>query len=298
MLMSSQCRARVAAPLLRGEAVARGLAVSGLARSRRLGPGVEFASLRDYAPGDDPRRIDWRASARRPDPATVVRLVSRDYVVEDSLRVLVYTVLGGSLLYWDKLPALLYAAGLLYGLAQRLGDRVYTVVETPWGRRRLHRGQPREHLAVLAAEACRLLTVGRGSTTPSVALAATAMPRRMDLAVLVADYSSRPSDYAEAAKAAAARGASALAVLVTSPPEHRRPSWLPGGAPLVLGGAALAAYERFDSVARHMALVLAMLRSLRVRVVRVDGWPAAKAAQLGLADAYLAARVRTPLARL
>jgi uncharacterized protein (DUF58 family) len=32
--------------------------------SRRAGTGHEFLGLRDYAPGDDPRRVDWRASAR------------------------------------------------------------------------------------------------------------------------------------------------------------------------------------------------------------------------------------------
>jgi uncharacterized protein (DUF58 family) len=31
---------------------------------RRAGDGSEFLEHRDYAPGDDPRRIDWRASAR------------------------------------------------------------------------------------------------------------------------------------------------------------------------------------------------------------------------------------------
>ncbi|MGH7706630.1 MAG: DUF58 domain-containing protein, partial [Vulcanimicrobiaceae bacterium] len=30
----------------------------------RRGDGYEFAELRAYAPGDDPRRIDWAATAR------------------------------------------------------------------------------------------------------------------------------------------------------------------------------------------------------------------------------------------
>ncbi len=34
-----------------------------LAQSVRLGPG-EFHSLREYVPGDEPRTIHWRASAR------------------------------------------------------------------------------------------------------------------------------------------------------------------------------------------------------------------------------------------
>lgn len=34
-------------------------------RARRQGMGTEFAELRDYATGDDPRLIDWKATARR-----------------------------------------------------------------------------------------------------------------------------------------------------------------------------------------------------------------------------------------
>lgn len=36
----------------------------GLAPSRRPGPGSELHVSREYEPGDDPRRIDWNASAR------------------------------------------------------------------------------------------------------------------------------------------------------------------------------------------------------------------------------------------
>ncbi len=36
-----------------------------LKRSRRLGIGTEFAELRDYRSGDDPRMIDWKATARK-----------------------------------------------------------------------------------------------------------------------------------------------------------------------------------------------------------------------------------------
>jgi uncharacterized protein (DUF58 family) len=33
-------------------------------RSRRSGPGIEFAHVREYQPGDDVRRIDWQLTAR------------------------------------------------------------------------------------------------------------------------------------------------------------------------------------------------------------------------------------------
>ena len=44
-------------------AYARGGA-GGLRRSRALGSSVEFSDYRTYAPGDDPRRVDWNAYAR------------------------------------------------------------------------------------------------------------------------------------------------------------------------------------------------------------------------------------------
>ncbi len=37
-------------------------------QARRLGMGTEFAELREYAVGDDPRLIDWKATARRSRP--------------------------------------------------------------------------------------------------------------------------------------------------------------------------------------------------------------------------------------
>src|SRR5580765_7876415 len=33
-------------------------------RSRLAGPGIEFAHVREYQPGDDVRRIDWQLTAR------------------------------------------------------------------------------------------------------------------------------------------------------------------------------------------------------------------------------------------
>jgi len=41
------------------------LSTIGVRRSRRLGADNEFERLRDYIEGDDPRHVDWRATARR-----------------------------------------------------------------------------------------------------------------------------------------------------------------------------------------------------------------------------------------
>lgn len=55
----------------------------GLRRTRRRGPGTEFERLRDYAPDDEYRRINWAATARRHTPITV------DYQTERSQSVIV-----------------------------------------------------------------------------------------------------------------------------------------------------------------------------------------------------------------
>lgn len=50
-------------------------------RSMRRGASVEFAEHREYAPGDDPRRVDWNAFAR------LGELVVRLYVAEEDVTV-------------------------------------------------------------------------------------------------------------------------------------------------------------------------------------------------------------------
>ncbi|HVH07640.1 MAG TPA: DUF58 domain-containing protein [Myxococcota bacterium] len=71
------------ARLLRAAALdpKRLLAVLGRKPARRRGDGMEFESLRDYVPGDDPRRLDWAASARRARPVVRVHQHERNHAV-------------------------------------------------------------------------------------------------------------------------------------------------------------------------------------------------------------------------
>ena len=54
---------------------------SGLRPTRRRGPGSEFESLRDYVVGDDPRHVDWAATARRGRLATRLYQHERNHTV-------------------------------------------------------------------------------------------------------------------------------------------------------------------------------------------------------------------------
>lgn len=74
--------------------MARRMATSGQRaqrRSRKVGSGIEFADHREFAPGDDPRAIDWSLYAR------TERLQLRLYEEEEDLRVYFLVDQSGSM---------------------------------------------------------------------------------------------------------------------------------------------------------------------------------------------------------
>jgi len=112
--------ARVAALDLR--ALEGRLMLLGLRRKRRRGEGMEFHQLRDYAPGDTLRQIDWKATARR------ARHVSREYQEERDQQVVLLLdcsrrmrAQDGDLTYFDHC---LNAALLVAYIALRQGDAI------------------------------------------------------------------------------------------------------------------------------------------------------------------------------
>ena len=91
-------------------------------RARRLGMGTEFAELRDYGIGDDPRFIDWKATARRGQP--LVRVLEPEHeqtliILLDRGRLMTANVKGLSRFDWGLSATLSLA---LAGLHR--GDRV------------------------------------------------------------------------------------------------------------------------------------------------------------------------------
>ncbi|MEB3293739.1 MAG: DUF58 domain-containing protein [Synechococcales bacterium] len=91
-------------------------------QARRMGIGTEFAELRDYATGDDPRLIDWKATARRSRP--LVRVLEPEQeqtliILLDRGRLMTAQVQGLQRFDWGLNATLgLAMAGL------RRGDRV------------------------------------------------------------------------------------------------------------------------------------------------------------------------------
>ena len=94
----------------------------GVHLARLKGAGLEFESLRDYLPGDELRRIDWKATARHGEPFT------REYEVERSQHVVICLDLGRTMAshlgLLSKVDHAVNAAALLAHVAAEMGDWV------------------------------------------------------------------------------------------------------------------------------------------------------------------------------
>jgi uncharacterized protein (DUF58 family) len=107
-------------------AVHHRLAAAGVRDARRRGDGRTFANLREYAVGDDPRHIDWKASAKRGRPIT------REFTVEQSQSVYLLVDAGRSMTQlaggYPRFEYALSSALVLADVATTAGDRVGAMV--------------------------------------------------------------------------------------------------------------------------------------------------------------------------
>ncbi|MDO8589044.1 MAG: DUF58 domain-containing protein [Armatimonadota bacterium] len=91
-------------------------------RTRMIGLGTEFESLRDYQPDDEYRRIDWKASARR------ARLTSRQYQIDRTQNIVLALDAGRTMCVslggMTKLDYAINAALMLGYVASSGDDRV------------------------------------------------------------------------------------------------------------------------------------------------------------------------------
>ncbi len=105
----------------------------GIRQARARGLGTEFESLRDYAEGDDYRKIDWKASARRG------RMITRQYEQERNQCVMLCIDIGRYMLAEvdgvRKLDHVLDAILMLTNAAAMAGDFVGALVYSDTVRR-------------------------------------------------------------------------------------------------------------------------------------------------------------------
>ncbi|MEO5568926.1 MAG: DUF58 domain-containing protein, partial [Gemmatimonadaceae bacterium] len=94
----------------------------GVRALRRRGEGRSFAGLREYVPGDDPRNIDWKATARHN------HMMLREYTIERSQTVVALVDCGRAMTQmageFARFEHVLSAAMLLTDVAAISGDHV------------------------------------------------------------------------------------------------------------------------------------------------------------------------------
>lgn len=94
----------------------------GVRALKQRGEGGAFAGLRDYFPGDDPRLVDWKATARHG------RLITKEETVERSQTVMLIVDCGRAMTQmagrFSRLEHVLSAALVLGDVAATGGDRV------------------------------------------------------------------------------------------------------------------------------------------------------------------------------
>jgi uncharacterized protein (DUF58 family) len=107
---------------LRLLAIQHRLRDAGLRNIRRRGEGTSFANLREYVTGDDPRHVDWKATARRR------KLITREYSVEQGQTVMIAVDAGRMMTQLSEgVPRFEYAlssAMLLADVAAQSRDNV------------------------------------------------------------------------------------------------------------------------------------------------------------------------------
>jgi uncharacterized protein (DUF58 family) len=107
-------------------AVQHRLHTAGVRVLRQRGESRAFAGLREYAVGDDPRHIDWKATARRR------KHMVREFTIEQSQTVFTMIESGRAMTQlagdFSRLEHALSAALVLTDVAATSGDRVGTMV--------------------------------------------------------------------------------------------------------------------------------------------------------------------------
>lgn len=166
--------------------------LSGRHRSRQRGSSIEFHEFRQYAPGDDPAKVDWRVFARND------KLFLRTFEQETNLECHVFLDCSASMGFPEKAARLtkleyasFFAASLAWWVISK-NDRVSLTLFDDGIRKFLPPGSTRKHLNDLLD----LLENNRaGAGTSIVETLARARPllRRKGTLVILSDFFCDPA---------------------------------------------------------------------------------------------------------
>ena len=219
LALDPQDIARLESMSVRARVIVEG-AFAGLHQNPRAGASIEFAEHKEYAPGDDIRRIDWKAVGR------VDRYYLKRFEDETEMRTFLVLDASASMGYGRRGPSKLaygsyLAAALAYLLAQQ-GDPAGLLLFDDRTRQylppRTRGGHIRDLLIALEA------VTPAGRTEPGRALAHVAeMADRRSLIVLFSDLLDAPADLADRLRQVRSRGNDVVVFQILDPDEVELP---------------------------------------------------------------------------
>ncbi len=191
--------------------------LQGHRRSVFLGPGTEYADLREYVPGDDLKRVDWRASARRPG-----NLIVREYEVEKNINIMVLIDASQSMLLGEgetRISMAVKAAAALgysaisnrdfFGVALYSSD-VHLYLPPRGGRR---------HLFTALSKMVNVVPSGTTNLGEAVKDVAAKMKRR-GIIIVITDLHDKFEETIKGFRAAIAHGHDIQVIHITDPLEY------------------------------------------------------------------------------
>ena len=158
--------------------------VSGMHRSPVRGSSLEFSEYRKYVPGDDKRRLDWRAYGRSD------RFYVREFEADTNLRMCLIVDTSGSMGFrGDGLEKLDYArrlAGTLAYLAARQGDAVGLYCAARSFHKEIPPRRSASHLRFVLDELAEVRARGETGLIDALHEAAEKIPQRA-LIIIISD---------------------------------------------------------------------------------------------------------------
>jgi uncharacterized protein (DUF58 family) len=219
LALAPQDIARLESMSVRARVIVEG-AFAGMHQNPHAGASIEFAEHKEYAPGDDIRRIDWKAVGR------VDRYYLKRFEDETEMRTFLVLDASASMGYGRTGPSKLtyasyLAAALAYLLAQQ-GDPAGLLLFDDRTRQYLPPRTRGGHIRdlLIALEAVK----PAGRTEPGRALAHVAeMADRRSLVVLFSDLLDAPADLADRLRQVRSRGNDVVVFHLLDPDEVELP---------------------------------------------------------------------------
>lgn len=238
------------------------LSDAGIRALRQRGEGTAFAGLRDYVPGDDPRTIDWKSTARHAKP------IVREQSVERSQTVLLMIDCGRAMTQlagrYSRFEHVLSAALVLTDVAATGGDRVGLLAFDDQIRAQV---APQRSAGALRAIRPALSALEASMTEPDYAAAFRVLAtrqRRRALVVLFIDVTDASTSKTFAAHATRAAQRHALVVVAI-----QNEALLDAARPRAAGSLALYRSAAAEELIREREEALARLRRGGIAVLDV-----------------------------